>query len=156
MRAQEGFSYVVVMFLVAVSAVVAVRALENTVVSERRNKEAELLWRGMAYRKAIEQYYQNSPGAAKGYPAELANLLYDKRLVRPTRPLRKLYRDPMTEGDWAVLRDESGAAIGVYSTSQARPIKRAGFPPELQHFTNAQHYSDWKFFFKPKQSTAQE
>jgi len=150
MRAQGGFSYVVVMFLVAISAVVAVRALENTLVTEQRNKEDELLWRGMAYLKAISQYYQNSPGAAKGYPVELKDLLHDTRLVRPTRPLRKLYRDPMTEAEWAVLRDEGGAVIGVYSTSQTRPIKRAGFPPELQHFMNAQHYSDWKFVFKPK------
>jgi len=156
MRAQGGFSYVVVMFLVAVSAVVAVRALEDTLMTERRNKEAELLWRGMAYRKAIAQYYQNSPGAAKGYPAELANLLHDTRLVRPTRPLRKLYLDPMTEAEWVVLRDESGAAIGVRSTSQVRPIKQAGFPPELQHFTHAQRYSDWTFVFKPQQPTAQE
>lgn len=149
MRPQGGFSYVVVMFLVAVTAIVAVRALENTIQTERRNKEVELLWRGMAYRQAIQQYYQNSPGAARGYPAELENLLYDTRLVRPTRPLRKIYRDPMTEGDWVALRDESGAVIGVHSRSQAKPIKQAGFPPELQHFTNAQHYSDWKFFYKP-------
>lgn len=149
MREQGGFSYVVVMFLVAVTAVVAVRALESTLQTERRNKEVELLWRGMAYRQAIQQYYQNSPGAARAYPAELANLLHDTRLVRPTRPLRKRYRDPMTESDWALMRDENGAVIGVYSTSQVKPIKQAGFPQELQHFTNAQHYSDWKFFYKP-------
>lgn len=149
MRKQGGFSYVVVMFLVAVTAVLAVRALENTLQTERRNKEVELLWRGTAYRHAIQQYYQNSPGSARSYPAELENLLYDTRLVRPTRPLRKLYRDPMTESGWALMRDENGAVIGVHSTSQVKPIKQAGFPQDLQHFTNAQHYSDWKFFYKP-------
>jgi type II secretory pathway pseudopilin PulG len=149
MRAQGGFSYVVVMFLVAVSSVAAVRALENTLLAERRAKETELLWRGMAYYRAIQQYYHNAPGSALSHPDELAILLLDTRLARPTRPLRKLYRDPMTESDWAVMRDASGAVIGVYSTSQVKPIKQAAFPEELKHFKNAQHYSDWKFFYKP-------
>ncbi|UGQ48746.1 type II secretion system protein [Massilia endophytica] len=147
MPRQNGFSYVVVMFLLAISAVVAVRALENTALSERRDKEAELLWRGIAYRNAIKQYYENSPGSGKAYPAKLENLLYDSRLVKPTRPLRKLYTDPMTDDDWGLVLDASNAVIGVYSKSNVKPIKQAGFPPELATFTGAQRYSDWKFIY---------
>lgn len=149
MRGQGGFTFLVVMFLVAATALVAVRALENTVQAERRDKEAELLWRGMAYREAIKQYYLNSPGFAKGFPAKLEDLLYDARLVKPTRPLRKLYLDPMTEGRWAEVRNEDGAVIGVHSLSQVKPIKRAGFPTELAAFNGAQRYSDWLFVYQP-------
>jgi hypothetical protein len=148
-RGEAGFSYVVVMFLVAATALAGVRALENTVQSERRDKEAELLWRGTAYLNAIRQYYENSPGTGKGFPEKLEELLYDKRLVRPTRPLRKLYLDPMTEQPWAEVKDASGRVIGVQSLSQVKPIKQAGFPEELAAFNGAQRYSDWKFVYKP-------
>lgn len=149
MRRQAGFSYVIVMFLVAVLSIVAVRALENTLTMERRDKEAELLWRGMAYREAIRIYYETSPGTSKSYPKELADLLQDKRLVRPTRPLRRLYPDPLSGGGWGVLRNEDGHVVGVYPKSDERPLKRAGFPEALKAFTNATHYSDWKFTYQP-------
>lgn len=150
MRRQEGFSYVVVMFLVAVLSVSAVRALENTLTMERRDKEAEVLWRGMAYREAIRIYYESAPGTAKSYPQELTDLLYDGRLVRPTRPLRKLYNDPLSGGPWAVIRNEDGRIIGVHPNSDAVPIKRAGFPAELAEFEAAKHYSDWTFVYRPR------
>lgn len=147
---QHGFSYVVVMFLVAIASIASVRALESTLVSERRDKEAELLWRGMAYRDAIRDYYVNSPGTGNVYPKELKDLLYDSRRVRMTRPLRKLYRDPMTDdGQWAPVRNDAGDLIGIRSRSTVKPLKQAGFPLELASFKNAQHYSDWKFVYKP-------
>lgn len=152
MRRQEGFSYVIVMFLVAALSLVAVRAIENSIMIERRDLEAELLWRGTAYREAIKQYHLGTPGSNQGYPHELKDLLSDQRLTRPTRPLRKLYRDPMTAaGQWAVVRNESGDVIGVHSLSTVKPIKRAGFPTELASFANAQHYSDWRFVYLPEQ-----
>lgn len=150
MPRQQGFSYVIVMFLVAMLSIAGVRALQNTLTVERRDKEAEVLWRGLAYRNAIRIYYENSPGTGKHYPQELEDLLQDKRLVRPTRPLRKLYTDPFTGREWGVLRNEDGRVIGVYPQSARQPVKRGGFPPELGDFANAKHYSDWKFTYQPK------
>jgi hypothetical protein len=150
MRRQCGFSYVIVMFLVALLSIAGVRAVQNSLTSERRDKEAEALWRGLAYLNAIRNYYENSPGMGKAYPKELKDLLHDKRLVRPTRPLRKLYADPFTGEGWGVVRNEDGYVIGVYPKSQRRPVKRAGFPPELAAFSQAKHYSDWKFTYQPQ------
>ncbi len=156
MRRQQGFSYVVVMFLIGALSIVSVRALESTLVAERRDLENELLWRGQAYRDAIREYYLGGPGAATSYPRELKDLLYDERLVRPTRPLRRLYRDPLSaQGDWGLIHDDSGALIGVYSRSEIRPLKRSGFPREQTAFENAQHYSDWKFVYRPDQEIGQ-
>lgn len=147
---QQGFSYVVVMFLVAALSLAAVRALERTIVAERRDKEAELLWRGMAYRAAIRDYYLNAPGTAQSFPHQLSDLLLDDRFNRLRRPLRKSYRDPMTDnGEWELLRDEDGLLIGVQSRSTLKPLKRSGFPPELAGFDDAQHYSNWQFIYKP-------
>jgi type II secretory pathway pseudopilin PulG len=149
MRREEGFSYVIAMFLVAVVSISAVRAIENSLTIERRDKEAEALWRGQAYRNAIRMYYENSPGTSKSYPQELTDLLYDARLVRPARPLRKLYTDPLSGGTWNVVRNEAGRIIGVYSNLNVVPFKRAGFPDELASFATAEHYSDWKFIYQP-------
>jgi hypothetical protein len=149
-RRQEGFSYVIAMFLIAVLSIAGVRALENTLTLEQRDKEAETLWRGMAYREAIRIYYSNSPGTDKSFPQELKDLLYDARLVRPNRPLRKLYKDPLSGGDWGVIRNEEGRIIGVYPNSSGSPLKQAGFPDELASFIGAKHYSDWKFIYQPR------
>ena len=147
---EQGFSYLVVMFLVAVIAVASVRAMEVTLTSERRSKEAELIWVGNAYRNAIRTYYDGSSGSNRTYPATLEDLLYDTRLTRPTRPLRKLYRDPISGAkEWGVVKNQAGAVIGVYSLAKGKPIKRAGFSPELASFTNANSYSDWKFVYQP-------
>jgi type II secretory pathway pseudopilin PulG len=149
MRRQQGFSYVVVMFLVAILSIIAVRALETTSTAERRDKEVELLWRGMAYRDAILDYYVNAPGTAQSYPQKLNDLLYDSRFTIPRRHLRKLYRDPMVaDGEWELVRNDAGDLIGVRSRSTLQPLKRSGFPEALATFTNASHYSDWKFVYQ--------
>lgn len=143
---QQGFSYVVVMFLVAMLSVVSVRALESTQVAERQQKERELLWRGMAYRNAIRDYYLRGGG---GYPTQLQQLLDDARFSKTQRHLRKLYRDPMTEdGEWGLILDSNGRLIGVHSLSRTRPLKRADFPLEMAVKQDAEHYSDWKFVYE--------
>jgi len=78
-RHQQGFSYVMVMFLVAVLSIVSVRALENSMMTERRQKEAQLLQVGKAYRDAIGAYYNNSPGTAKQFPRTVDELLPQTR-----------------------------------------------------------------------------
>lgn len=149
-RSQAGFSYLIAMFMVAVVAIVSVRALENSLTQERREKEAELLQIGQAYRNAIRTYYENSPGTAKTYPAQLSALLLDERTTRLRRPLRKLYRDPISaSNDWGIVRSETGGVMGVYSLSNLKPIKTDGFPEELGSFKNAQHYKEWQFVYQP-------
>ncbi|MES2130508.1 MAG: type II secretion system protein [Pseudomonadota bacterium] len=151
MRREAGFSYVIVMFLVAVLSLLAARAMENTLTAERRQKEDELLRVGQAYRDAIRSYYEQSPGTAKVYPPTLEALLLDGRGTRLRRPLRKLFRDPMnSDAKWGVLEAEGGGVMGVYSLSTLKPIKTDGFPAELAGFTNAKHYSEWQFTYQPQ------
>jgi len=148
---ESGFTYVIVLLLVAVLSLVATRALEYASTSERREKEVDLLWVGMAFRNAIEAYHKNSTGNINGYPTELEQLLYVDYLSDPIRPLRKIYRDPITGSkEWGLVRDGDNI-IGVYSLSTQRPIKQAGFDPKLTGFVNAQRYSDWKFVYRPEQ-----
>lgn len=150
MRRQQGFSYLIALFLVALLAVLSLRGLEVTLMKERRDKEAELLLVGQAYRQAIKAYYENTPGSDKQYPAELKALLEDGRTTRMNRPLRKLYRDPVSGGEeWGIVPAPGGGVMGVYSLSTQAPIKTNGFPAELLGFINAKQYQGWKFVYQP-------
>lgn len=147
---QDGFSYVIALFLIAALAILSVRAIENSASREQREREAELLVIGHAYYLAIRQYYENSPGVVKAYPKELVNLLEDGRATKITRPLRRLYRDPITSSaNWGIIRAPDGGVMGVYSRSNRKPFKVAGFPIEMNSFSSANTYQDWKFSYQP-------
>lgn len=146
-RRERGFSYVVVMFLVAVLSIVSARALENSLMAERRDKEAQLLRVGTAYSDAIRDYYQGTPGSSGVYPLTVEELLLDGRGSKIRRPLRKLYRDPITGStDWGhVYKD--GRLIGVYSLSNLKPLKRDGFIKGQVMFNGASTYQNWRFIY---------
>jgi len=148
-KQERGYSYLIVMFAVAVLSILSVRAIEHTYAKELRAKEAELLFVGAAYRNAIREYYDMSPGTAKSYPASLEDLLLDNRTTTMRRPLRKLYRDPMTgSSEWGLVRNDEGKIIGVYSLSGRKPMKTGGFSTEFASFASAKTYSDWRFIYQ--------
>ncbi len=112
------------MFLVAVLSIVSVRALENTLTAERRDKEEQLLLVGQAYADAIAAYYNGSQGTQKRWPKKPDDLLLDEHANRVSRPLRKLYRDPITGSKvWGYVYNGDDL-IGVYSLSTLKPLKR--------------------------------
>ena len=111
-----------------------------------REKEAELLFRGEQYRDAIASYYKKE----QRYPAKLADLLEDKRYPMPVRHLRRLYKDPITGGDWAVVEVPGGGGVmGVFSPSDEVPVKTGNFSVTNQLFTDKRKYEDWKFVHSP-------
>ena len=120
-----------------------------------REKEAELLFAGGAIRNAIASYYRRTPGTAKGYPPSLEHLLKDPRFPDPVRHLRVLYRDPiMGTQDWGLLVGPGGGIMGVYSKSEARPIKQSNFAAgdrifeeRTQQLRDKMTYQDWQFAF---------
>jgi type II secretory pathway pseudopilin PulG len=143
---------------VALLATVAILAVSAQALTElgsstaRADREAELLFRGQAYRDAIARYVRAGPDGA--YPRALRNLVRDPRFPR-VHHLRALYPDPMTEdGAWALVRSEDGGIAGVASTSQDRPRRRAHFPPGLEHFAAAGTYAEWEFQSVPPAAPA--
>ena len=135
--------------LLIVGAMGAGLAAYGTIHSHaaQREKEAELLFRGTQYRLAIESYFRK----AGTYPKKLEDLLVDNRFPTPLRHLRRPYADPMTgAADWGLMEaPEGGGIMGVYSSSEAPPIKRGNFPIEYLHFGEAKRYKDWQFFHSP-------
>ncbi|WP_269532636.1 type II secretion system protein [Chitinimonas sp. BJYL2] len=150
MQRERGYSYAVALFAVAILTTLSLRAVENAKTAEWREREAELLYVGQAYRNAIQQYYVQTPGTVKRYPPDLKALLLDERATTTRRPLRRLYRDPITgTPDWGLVPAPDGGVMGVYSLSTRAPIKVADFPEVLVSFTGAKRYVDWQFVYQP-------
>ncbi|MDD3529727.1 MAG: type II secretion system protein [Gallionellaceae bacterium] len=146
---ERGFTLIGLLFLVA-GLGVGMAAL-GTVwqTAAQREKEKELLFAGTAYRRAIASYWRASPGLPR-LPATLDELLLDPRFPHVVRHLRRRYADPMTGGpEWGLVRDAAGGIVGVYSLSERRPLKAAGFASELAAFEDAGSYRDWVFLFQP-------
>jgi hypothetical protein len=148
-RREAGFSYVIVMFAVAVAAVLVTRAMEGNAATQRVVRESELLYIGGLYRDAIRSYHDHSPGVVPVYPESLDDLLEDKRMSNLRRHLRKKLRDPITGNEkWGEVRVE-GRIVGVYSLSTSLPQKQGGFNADDADFANAKTYQDWKFVHAP-------
>ena len=149
---QRGFTYLIVLFMVAImGAVLAATAMVWHTVAQR-DKEQELLFAGHAFRRAIGLYYERTPGTAKQYPKKLGDLLEDKRQVGLTRYLRKIYIDPFTASkEWGLVPGPGGTIMGVYSRSEAVPIKTGNFDKADQDFAGKGSYQDWQFVYAPTQ-----
>ena len=143
----RGFTYMTAMFIVAVLAAGLALTGEVWQTSTAREKEAELLFVGHQYRKAIERYYLSGP--QRQYPRSLEDLLKDPRQPGTVRYLRKLYPDPVTDKQFVLVKAPDGGILGVQSESEAAPIKTANFKLRDRTFQGAQKYSDWQFRFQP-------
>ena len=139
---QAGFTYLAALFAVAILGGGLALAGEVWETSAKREKEAELLFAGNQYRKAIERYFLSGQ---QQYPRALEDLLKDPRRPGTVRYLRKLYPDPLTGKEWGLVKAPDGGILGVHSLSQERPLKAAGFRLRDAAFEGAQKYSDWKF-----------
>jgi type II secretory pathway pseudopilin PulG len=145
---QKGFTYLALMITVAVGGAVLASIGELTSHAMQRDKEADLLFVGQQYRQAIAAYYERSPGGAKRFPQKLDDLLQDKRYPNVQRYLRRPYPDPITgKTDWGLVEAPGGGIMGVYSLSDAPPVKNGGFFKRDESFNDALRYADWKFFY---------
>ena len=140
-----GFTYVWLLIAVALMALGLAAVGEVASTAAKREREAELLFVGDQFARAIAEYRASSPGAAQ-YPQTLEELLADKRYPNARRYLRRVYPDPMTgRADWGLVRGPGGGIVGVHSQSLERPLKIANFPRGYESFTGAGMYSAWRF-----------
>lgn len=146
---QQGFTYLAVLFAVALSAVAMSATLALWSTEEQRDRERELLFVGSQFRMAIISYYQASPDQNPQYPPDLQALLEDHRFTPARRHLRRLYADPVTRStNWGLVRTPNGRVMGVHSLSMEAPLKRANFSDEDRLFTGKTHYADWAFVYE--------
>lgn len=147
---EKGFTYVWMMFSVALVGIALAGAGQVWRIEARREKEKELMFVGEQFRRAIGSYYENSPGMPKRYPDSLDKLLADKRFPVVRRHLRKIFFDPMTgKNEWGMIRRPGVGLVGVHSLSVQVPLKRANFIERYAEFSDAKSYRDWKFVYLP-------
>jgi type II secretory pathway pseudopilin PulG len=159
----------------AVMAVVMSAAMPVWKTAAQREKEAELIFRGQQYVRAIELYQRKLPGAT---PPSL-DVLLDQKF------LRKKYKDPITGDDFEILSPNSpmaglappGAAAGRggapagrggVSSPVATPARGGiqggtiGAQPgisgvaskskaaSLRLYNGRSHYNEWQFVYVPR------
>ncbi|MDP9109700.1 MAG: type II secretion system protein [Pseudomonadota bacterium] len=152
MRARKymsGVAYLALLLGLAVIGIVASSTVTLGVLVQRRAAEQALLDIGLEFQHALASYISATPPGRAPYPRTIADLLKDPRSTQLRRHLRKLYADPLTgQTDWGLIAAPDGQGfVGVYSRSQAKPIKRANFDSELVGFDNSARYADWHFVY---------
>jgi type II secretory pathway pseudopilin PulG len=95
---QAGYTLLMVVFMVATMLLVAATATPNILTQGRREKEAELIWRGQQYQRAIGLYFRKFGK----YPTKVEDLT---KQTNGVRFLRKAYTDPMNkdDGSWRFI-----------------------------------------------------
>jgi type II secretory pathway pseudopilin PulG len=144
---QRGFTYLGLIILLAIMALVAAAGLKMGTLLQRAAAEEELLEIGAQFSEALRSYAAATAPGKPTQPPTLQDLLKDPRFPNPRRHLRKIFVDPMTgKAEWGViwLGDKIGV-LGVYSLSNARPLKVANFDIRFLNMENREKISDWKF-----------
>ena len=142
-----GFTYLTILFVVAFMGLGLSIAGQVWHTAVMREREAQLLYAGNQYRRAIERYYLSG---LNQFPRSLEDLLRDPRKPGTERYLRKLYPDPLTgKSEWGIMKAPDGGIMGVYSQSEDKPVKTAGFALVNRDFEGATKYVDWKFVYNP-------
>src|SRR5215212_9030587 len=107
--APDGFAMAALLVGMSIMAIVMTVALPVWHTAARREKEAELVFRGQQYARAVMLYQRRFPGAT---PPNL-DILLNEHL------LRKKYKDPITNEDFQLVGAADGAALQGPSGSAA-------------------------------------
>lgn len=153
---QRGVVLLAFLLALALAGLGAMVAADVWQVHRQHERETELLFVGHQYRAAIRDYYlAGPPGAGRALPASLEALLDDDRFPVPVHHLRRLYPDPVTgTADWGLLM-AGDRIMGVYSKSEAAPLKQKGFALADSTFEEKTSYRDWVFAFVAGRRLAQ-
>jgi type II secretory pathway pseudopilin PulG len=134
------------LIVLALAGISLMAAVDVWTLQRQREREEQLMYAGDQYRQAIRRYYFAAPpGSPRVLPLNTELLLEDDRYPIPVRHLRRLYPDPITgTTEWGEIRIGERLA-GVYSLSEAKPIKQAGFSPVYESFSGKSSYREWVF-----------
>jgi type II secretory pathway pseudopilin PulG len=151
MRCERGFTYLGILIAMALFGVALAATGEVWRTASQREREQELLFVGSEFRNAFTSYYFATSLGQPRYPRALEDLVEDHRTAVPRRHLRRIYADPVTgKPEWGLIDAPGGGIAGVYSRSEAKPLKTGNFAPPDRRFEGAERYSDWKFVFEPR------
>lgn len=117
---QEGYNLVFLIVLFSLLSVMAAAVLPSLSKAIQREKEAELIFRGLQYAEGIRIFQQRFGR----YPNALEELIQ----LEP-RSMRQLWKDPMTDdGRWAYVLASGGGAASSAEDGQGRPLAQGSAP----------------------------
>ena len=108
-RSEPGYAMAGLLVAIGIMSILMSVAMPAWRTLAKREKEAELLFRGQQYMRAIDLYQRRFPGA---YPTDLEMLVEE-------RFLRRLYPDPMTGEPFRILTQGSAAAAAGETAAEA-------------------------------------
>ena len=148
-RSAAGFTYIAALVIVVIMGIMLGAIGQSVKVIMQREREKELIFRGLQYRDAIERWSKKGTMPL----LDIKHLLKDPRSASGDKYLRQLYSDPLTGAEWKIIKDANLGITGVVSTSNDEPFKQGNFPEVIKAFEGKKKYSEWEFVFK-RQVTA--
>lgn len=141
---QRGYTYLLVLFLVAALGLVAAETGVVWQQATQREREADLLAIGVEFARALGGYREASSDGLP--PQDLMELVEDRRSGALVRHLRRIYRDPLTgRAEWG-FEKAGGRIVGIYSLAPGTPIREHDLPEEIEATeTRAERYAQWVF-----------
>jgi hypothetical protein len=118
---QRGYAYLMALFMIVTTIIASQVAMKNILTEGRREREADMIWRGQQFVRAIRLYYLKTGH----YPSSLDDL---KKGMPELHFLRyAAYKDPMKKDDGAwrfIYVNAAGQIIGSvkYATLQQMAI----------------------------------
>ena len=142
---QRGFTYLAVLFLVALTAAGLAALGQSWSLRAQREREAELAFRGHEIADAVDAYLRANPGVVPAYPTRWQDLLEDKRTPVTRHHLRRLYADPFTGlADWELLPPPGGASGAAFAGVRSRS-EQALLRAQTGDGAPLQRAKDWAF-----------
>ena len=146
LTSSRGFTYIGALIAIMIMGIMLGAAGQTWQTVMKREREEELLFRGLQVKHALDQWHKPRPGQPPPHPIKgLKELLKSPYSLTTVRCLRRLYKDPMSDKDWVPITDPVRGIIGVHSASEEEPFKKGNFPEEIKEFEGKTKYSDWRF-----------
>lgn len=147
---QRGFTYLLLLFMLAVGGAGMAALGERWQVAAQREREAELHFRGGQFSQALARWRDTPAAGREPAPRTLEDLLIDERVSPPVHHLRQLYTDPFTgQADWELLRNPQGLIVAVASRSRQPALRRQGLALRAGANLSEPAVGDWLFAADP-------
>jgi len=122
-KRQDGYAIMLVLCMATLMLIATMAVAPNILNQGRREREAEMVWRGKQYVRAIKMYYRKTGK----FPTSLEDLTKPK--IGNIRFMRQTYKDPMNskDGEWRLIYvGPAGQLIGSLKPQRALQLTGLG------------------------------
>ncbi len=111
---QGGFTFLGLLLAVALMGIGLTAASEVWFTTAQRQRAEQSRWVAEEFVRAIGSYYESGPGGVKQFPAQLEDLLEDRRGPVVRRHLRQVYLNPHNGlKEWKLIPAPGGGIRGI-------------------------------------------